>query len=204
MTDIIVAFPEPCTETWGAMSPRGCDRHCASCDKIVHDLASLSVEEAESLLDNNAEICVRAQITAEGSVRTATGISASSRRIVTTIGASLALAAAGCQTSGPPRISPRFEVKGHVGDGWASQATLISSDGKTRSKILRSDQNFRFTNLRPGNYTLSFIGTCEEQHRIENIVIKDDIDLGDIKFSGEANDCIIIGRMERKSETRQG
>lgn len=203
MTDIRVTFPEPCSEEWDGMSPRGCDRHCASCDKIVYDLEFLTADETEVLLDSGKDICVRARIAHDGSVRTASGRSRSSRRIVTAIGASVTLATAACQTGGTASISPRYEIKGHVGNDWASSATLTSSDGKARSMKLYGDLDFRFSNLRPGTYTLSFMGTCHERHRIEIIVVKDDIDLGAVKFGEDNQDCIIIGRMDRESETRQ-
>jgi hypothetical protein len=203
MADIKVSFPEPCSERWDAMEPRGCNRHCASCDKIVHDLASLTIDEAEALLESGDEVCVRARIRPDGLVKTANGFSRSSKRIMTAIGASVTLATAACQTTEAPKISPRYEIKGHVGNDWAASATLTSSDGKSRSKTLRGDLNFRFSNLRPGTYTLSFMGTCYERHRIENIVIKDDIDLGAIEFGDEYEDCIIVGRMERETEIRQ-
>ncbi len=203
MGDIKVSFPEPCTEQWDAMTPRGCNRHCASCDKIIHNLEALTVEQAEALLEQNDEVCVRARVAPDGTVRTANGISPSSRRIVAAIGASLTLATAACQTSGTPAVSQRYEIKGHVQDGWAWNATLSSSTGKSYSRVLRSDQNFRFSNLRPGTYTLSFTGSCYEVHRIENLVIKDDTDLGDVTINDE-EDCIIIGRMERETEIRQG
>lgn len=203
MIDIKVSFPEPCTELWDAMAPRGCNRHCPSCDKIIHDLEALTVEEAEALIEQNDEVCVRARISADGLVRTANGISTGSRRIVTAIGASLTLATAACQTNGTPAISPRYEIKGHVQNGWAWNATLLSSSGKSYSRELRSDQNFRFTNLRPGIYTLSFTGSCYEVHRIENLIIKNDTDLGNVIITDQ-EDCIIIGRIERTPNVRQG
>jgi hypothetical protein len=211
MADIRVAFPDPCLEKWEDMSSRGCNRHCASCDKIVHDMDFLTVDQVETLLESGDEICVRAKIRPDGSVKTSNAFSRSSKRIVTAIGATVTLATAACQTSGTTGqtsgtagVSPRFEIKGSVGDGWASSATLTSSDGKSRTKTLRGDLNFRFSNLRPGNYTLTFMGTCYERHRVENIVVRNDMDLGSVQFDDEIEDCIIVGRIEKEKEIRLG
>lgn len=50
----------PCAARWEAM--RGDDRvrHCASCDKHVYDLASLTRDEAEALiLEHDGRLCLR-------------------------------------------------------------------------------------------------------------------------------------------------
>ena len=87
MTDLKVTFPEPCAEPWDEMAPAGCNRHCASCDKVIHNLASLTLDEAETLLETEDEVCVRARVKNGGEVTLAPSAT-SSRRMVAVLGAS--------------------------------------------------------------------------------------------------------------------
>jgi hypothetical protein len=51
----------PCGADWMAMSPRGKARLCGSCDKLVHDLSSMSEPEARKLLGapRTEGLCIR-------------------------------------------------------------------------------------------------------------------------------------------------
>jgi len=49
------------------MAPRGCNRQCASCDRIIHDLAALTFDEAAGLLASDEDVSVRAKAAATGS-----------------------------------------------------------------------------------------------------------------------------------------
>src|SRR6185369_252274 len=69
MQDVRVSFPRPCSEKWDEMSPSGCNRHCDRCDKIIHDLERLTLDEAEALLRSESEVCVRAKLDAEGAIQ---------------------------------------------------------------------------------------------------------------------------------------
>ena len=66
LANLEVYFPKPCDEPWDATAPRGCNRHCASCDTIAHDPAALTFEEAGALLLNEDEVCVRAKVDRDG------------------------------------------------------------------------------------------------------------------------------------------
>lgn len=200
MADLKVSLPTPCSEKWEAMSPRGCNRHCAACDTVIHDLSLITVEEAEALLDSGDEVCVKASVRRDGSIRTAPSRTSKSRRMVATIGASISLATAACQT---PQITPRHELTGQVREGgWRPSAELVSATGKTYSVTIRGDQKFRFTNLRPGNYTLN-IHDCAGTHTVSNIAVQDDLNLGEIDLS-EVSDCIIIGKLMRVDDVSNG
>ncbi len=197
MRDLRVTLPAPCDESWDAMVPRGCNRLCASCDTIVHDLASLTVEEADDLLDSNEHICVRASIGRDGTIRTAPPTERSSRRMVASVGAGLLLATAACQTPAFSPVSPRYQISGQVQfGGWATSAQLKSSDGRTRSMRIRSDRQFRFVNLRPGTYSLTLGNGCGEPTVVNDIVVNDDIALGDVAIN-DGDMCIIVGVMQR-------
>jgi hypothetical protein len=195
MSDLIVSLPSPCGEKWEGMAVSGCNRHCAACDTVIHDLSLMTVGEAENLLAAKEEICVKAIVRPDGTVRTAKTRTRTSRRMVTTVGVSLSLATAACQTASP-QVSPRYEVAGQVKlENWSSTAKLVSATGKTYSFSIRSDRKFRFANLRPGTYTLFFYGSCNEEHKIENIVVHDDLNLGELEWNDEG-DCIIIGKLK--------
>jgi hypothetical protein len=51
----------PCGADFSAMSPRGTARFCSACDKVVHDLSSMSEGQARALLrDRSTEgLCIR-------------------------------------------------------------------------------------------------------------------------------------------------
>lgn len=201
MTDLKVSLPTPCSESWDDMAPRGCNRHCASCDTLIHDLSLMTVDETQALLDSGEEVCVRAAVRPDGTIRTATWRTSRSRRIVATVGASLSLATAACQTA---QISPRYEVTGtlYQETGWAWEARLVSSTGKVYKKRVGENQKFKFKNLAPGTYELSFDGSCVES-TVQNIIVNDDLDLGVIKFP-EVQDCIVIGKLMRDDDVRNG
>lgn len=200
MDDIIVSFPSPCVEKWDDMSPHGCNRHCASCDKIIYDLSALSVEEGEALLASNNEICVRARIGKDGVVRTANTKKHQSRRIIAALGASLSLATAACQTTASPNVTPRYEITGQFTSlGWHQYAILKSETGKTSKVRIWKDGKFRFTNLKSGTYSLSIYGVCGQLTNVAPITVDKDVALGLVKDDGKEDDCIIIGHMVRKT-----
>lgn len=203
MADLKVSFPKPCGEKWEAMAPQGCNRHCAVCDTVIHDLSSMTAEQTEALLLSGDDVCVRAEVTRNGIVRTAHPARPGSRRIVAAIGASVSLAAAACQPATISRVSPRYEIKGHFYYVvMTSQATLTSSTGKTYKSWVKGDRQFRFSNLPAGTYKLSFYD-CGEVTEIPGIVVSDDMDLGEIEGKNDGG-CIIIGKLKLDDETQQG
>lgn len=203
MANLKVSLPKPCNENWEKMTPHGCNRQCAACNTVIHDLSSMTVADTEALLNAQSEICVRASVTSDGSVRTADFGSSQSRRIFAAIGASFSLATAACQTT-QPIVSPRYEVAGQVKLGnWSNQARLVSDAGKTYTFAIKGDRKFRFTNLRPGTYSLTFYGSCNEVHSFDNIAVKQDVNLGELEWTDE-EDCIIIGMMQRADDSSHG
>ncbi|APG62679.1 hypothetical protein LPB140_07615 [Sphingorhabdus lutea] len=158
------------------------------------------MDQAEALLDNNDKICVRAQISPLGVIRTLDGTKNKSRRFVAAVGASLSLATAACQTTASPNVTPRYEINGRFNSYWQSNAYLTSDSGKSYSFKIYKDGKFRFTNLRAGTYNLSFTGSCGEKTDIGPILVNEDIMLGEVKDMGDDNSCIIIGVMVRQNK----
>jgi hypothetical protein len=59
MKDNKIIIPKPCNEGWNTMSPKDNGRHCDSCNKVVVDFTSMSLEEIKVYFDNNTgtKIC---------------------------------------------------------------------------------------------------------------------------------------------------
>lgn len=195
LADLTVEFPKPCSEPWDQMSPRGCNRHCASCDKIVHDLATLTYAEAEALLELGTEVCVRAQVGTDGTVKLKPDEHRPGRRIVAAIGAGLALATAACQTVPPSDRPNRFEISGKFASiDWTRTAELRSADGRKWGKRREPGTGrFIFENLYPGVYELTVKDMCGNRVPVDTITIADaSVDLG--RPVPELH-CIIVGAM---------
>ncbi|MFY8047422.1 MAG: carboxypeptidase-like regulatory domain-containing protein [Erythrobacter sp.] len=202
MRDVIVCFPKPCDEPWEAMAPRGCHRHCASCDKVVHDLAALSIDEAEALLDAPEEVCVRAQLGPDGVVALKPGGRGAARRMIAAAGASLALATAACQTV-PEASTPLYRITGKFDwKGFYYDAELTSADGrKWRKQREPGTGRFIFDNLPPGVYTLTTRDSCGERVEVETVTISD-ASVEVAKGSPDSG-CIIVGVMMRPERTER-
>lgn len=172
MSDLHVSFPKPCDEPWEAMEPRGCNRHCASCDKTIHDLAALTFDEAAALLDSGTEVCVRAKVQGDGVVELKKGGRSAGRRIMAAAGVSVALATAACQTV-PDTSEPRYQITGKFSwkDFWYS-AELTSADGQTWTKRREPGTGrFIFDGLVPGVYTLTVEDACGIRVEFETVTI---------------------------------
>ena len=204
MTDIEVAFPEPCTEAWEDMAPAGCNRLCAACEKTIHDLSAMTLREAEALLTQPEPPCVRARIAPDGTVALARGSGANrnGRRLVAAVSASMTLATAACQTP-LGAVSPRFEISGETYSWYSSQQTrLVAADGRVRRPSLSKDARFRFSNLTPGTYTVSYTDMCGETHVGAPVTVTDeDVDVGMFRWEEE---CVIVGVMVRADEASRG
>jgi hypothetical protein len=194
MEELYVAFPKPCEEPWEAMAPRGCNRHCASCDKIIHDLAALTFAEAENLLEHEDEVCVRAQIGPDEVVALKDGGRNAARWMMAAAGASLAFAAAACQTV-PDSAEPRYQITGKFGwKDWYYDAELVSADGRSWPKRREAGTGrFIFYDLPPGDYTLSTIDICGDRVEVETFTITN-ASLEATRSYPESG-CIIVGAM---------
>lgn len=193
MPDLRVSFPRPCDETWEAMAPAGCDRVCARCDKVIHDLSHYALDEAEALLRRDPETCVRARIGADGAVALKPGRGGNARRMVIA-----AAATAGLLTAAAPALAKRDRpdgaIAGNVGSyGIRTRVTATGTDGRTFRATARSNGQFRIRHLPAGTYTLTFTPECGDSRTVENVVVRD----GETLLPGvqDGGVCIIIGRL---------
>ncbi|HSF11800.1 MAG TPA: hypothetical protein VLA50_02410 [Erythrobacter sp.] len=199
MADLEVSFPKPCDEAWDAMSPRGCNRHCAACDTVVHDLAAMTFEEAEALLSREDETCVRAEIAPNGVLKLKPSGRDTGRRMVAAAGASLALATAACQTVPPAEEAPGFAISGAFNQYLVKSVTLYPGEGKSLSrKPDKKTGSVTFSGLAPGTYSLTINGDCGYYAFLENVTIVDrSVTVSEEAFTEESsNGCpIIVGRI---------
>lgn len=80
LNDIHIA--EPCTFDWEQMSGDDRQRHCSKCDKPVHDLSTMSADEANALLRSAETPCVRVHRREDNSIVTADARRGFARRLV--------------------------------------------------------------------------------------------------------------------------
>lgn len=193
MTDVRVAFPDPCGEQWDQMAPRGCNRHCAACDTEIHDLAALTPDQVEALANSAEKVCVRAHVSADGTIATRDMGKARRRRVVAAaVGASLSLAA--CQTTGEPAVTPLYTVSGSFGWGTGERiVTLTRWDGQSETKRVAPRRDFRFANLHEGTYVLKMDSGCADPIVQKIEVGPAHIDVGEVNFDEE---CVIVGVMQ--------
>jgi Carboxypeptidase regulatory-like domain len=191
MRDLRVSFPKPCDEKWEAMTPAGCDRVCARCDKLIHDLLHYALDEAEALLRREPDSCVRARIDADGVVALKPGRGGKARRMVIA-----AAATAGLLTAGAPALAKRDRpdgaIAGNVGSyPMRTRVTATGTDGRTFRTRVRSDGRFRIRHLPAGTYTLTFVPDCGDDLTVENVVVRD----GETILPGvqDVGACIVIG-----------
>ena len=59
----------PCGQDWAQMAGDERRRHCAHCDKHVHDLSACTRTQAQALLARGGDLCVRVRPDAAGRVR---------------------------------------------------------------------------------------------------------------------------------------
>jgi hypothetical protein len=189
MPDLRVSFPRPCDETWEAMTPTGCDRVCARCDHVVHDLAEYTLDEAEALLRANPGSCVRAQIGADGAVALKPGHGGRKRRMVMA-----AAAAAGLLAASAPAYArqdrPAGAISGTVADGYRVQVTATGADGRTWHVRAGRNGRFRIRHLPAGTYRLTFTA-CEDYPPVENVVVREaETQVPTVRTD---NQCLVIG-----------
>jgi len=201
MKDLRVSFPGPCSERWDDMVPQGCHRHCASCDKIIHDLASMTIAEVEALVAGEPEPCVRAVISPDGVVVTKPTVR--DRRFTTALSASAALATAACQ--GLPAKFPVYgNVIGKVDYNGCSggQVIAIGKDGRRyQSAVGIYKSKYRLLYLPYGDYELEYrVNGMSSSTNVGRLTVSARTVVGPtIKSEDE---CIVVGLM--KIEPRDG
>lgn len=126
------------------MAPRGCNCHCASCDRIIHDLTALTFDEAAGLLASNEDVYVRAKVGRDGVIALQPGGPSAGRRMIAAAGASFALATAACQTV-PEKTAPRYSISGQLDPYLARTIKLRSGERKNSAGPWSNPANMRST-----------------------------------------------------------
>src|SRR5262245_30484777 len=120
MRDLKVTLPEPCNERWETMSRQGCNRICDRCSTTIHDLSQLTVGEVQALLASSERICVRAQLDRTGLVQTKPEPRTSARRVIATVGLSVALMTQSGQALAKDK-QPTGAIFGMVAGAWTGK-----------------------------------------------------------------------------------
>lgn len=198
MPDLRVSFPKPCDEKWEAMRPTGCDRVCARCDHVVHDLAEYTLDEAEALLRANPGSCVRAQIGADGAVALKPGRGGKVRRMVIAAAASVGLLAAATPAYAK-RDRPNGAIAGRANPYFSrTRVTATGTTGQTFHTRVKGNGQFRLRHLPADTYTLTFTPECGDSSSVENVVVRD----GETALPGvqDVLGCIVIGLLRIEND----
>ena len=193
MNDLRVSFPKPCSETWDRMRPDGCNRHCARCDKTIHDLAHLTLNQAEALLRSGEGVCVRARIDADGLVGLKADGKRNSHRMIT-LGVCASLFSLNGQAIAGAR-PPRGMIAGTVETvSWKVVVTATGEDGKKYRTRVRSDGRYKIKNLPYGTYALEFSPDCGDSWKGGQVVVQNSEIT--VERNKDPNQCIVIGMIE--------
>ena len=194
MPDLRVSFPEPCDEKWEAMAPADRARICARCDKAVHDLSRYTFDEAEALLRQSPDTCVRARIDNDGAVLLKRSRRADARRMVMAVAATASLLAASAPALAKEE-RPSGAIRGIVEvSGFSVQVTATDADGRTFRTRAKGKGRFRIKHLPAGTYRLSFVPDCGgSEMTIERVVVGDgETIVPDVRGKDEDR-CIVVG-----------
>jgi hypothetical protein len=155
----------PCTQPWNAMQGNERERHCASCNKQVHNFVAMSQRQIEQLIrDREGRLCARVTYLSDGSIRTADGLSQPSVAASVVLAASLAFGASAVaegRTDTP--AAGKATLTGIVlsADGSAPLVGAVvglRSDGQP-VEVARTDAQGKFVvTAKPGQYDIS-VGT---------------------------------------------
>jgi hypothetical protein len=198
MPDLRVSFPKPCDEAWEAMTPSGCDRVCARCDHVVHDLREYTFDEAEALMRANPNSCVRALIGSDGAVALKAGRGGSKRRMV------IAAAATASLLAGAPAYAregrPSGAISGRVVfcTDYSTRAVATGADGRRFRARVHSDGRFRLKHLPAGTYTLTFETHGRQDQVLENVLVRD----GETSSPNldDGSQCVVIGLLSVEND----
>lgn len=171
------------------MNRVGCNRFCEKCEKTIHDLSRLTLEQAERLANSGDEICVRAQVGPRGVVELRPG--RSTRRMVAAIGASVGILTASGQASAAEDAklgAIKGEVVGNCG-GLIVSAT--AADGRIYRAKVGPNGRYKVKRLPAGRYGVTTEVGPEPPKASEVVVEAGRTTRLDLK--DPLNYCIVVG-----------
>jgi hypothetical protein len=194
MSDLRVKLPAPCPESWDAMAPSGCNRHCASCDKIIHDLEQMTIGDLEALIADSEDICVRARIDGAGKVALKSDSWRGARRMIATVGAGFGLMAAGSAAmAAEQRVYGA--IHGQVDDPFATKAIATDTAGKRYKTRIKSNGSYKFKKLPPGTYTVHLFSSCAGEDQWGGSAVEVRAGIVTNTAASNPNQCIIVGKL---------
>ncbi len=157
-----LAIESPCAESWNNMSGSPARRHCASCQKHVHNFAAMTPRQIEHTIANNeGSLCARITKRADGSLVTVEelrGPGFSSRAAGLLLGAAMSTTAVHAQSnSGSGKaivsgkyVAPRLTIP-------PEPATIIFAAGGESVLETKTDVNGNWkAEIAPGIYDVIF------------------------------------------------
>jgi hypothetical protein len=191
LNDLRVRFPKPCSERWEEMRREGCNRFCGQCEKTIHNLSEMTLEEAEVLLRSSQDACVQATLNPGGEIVLKHGRSKNGRRMIVAAGASMSLLAAACQTTTAP--PPKGVISGKVETGtWVKSVSAKGENGRVFHAKVEQDGSYAFKPLPLGNYSLKFLTGCGTWVGDTVVLHSSELKIAEIM---DPNDCIIVGQI---------
>ena len=194
MKDLRVSFPKPCSEPWDAMRAAGCARHCASCDRVVHDLRQMTIDEIEALAAGGERVCVRAELNRTGEVRLKSAPRPFARRMIVAVSAAAGLVGAPAQASLGERH--KGSIAGKLdGATCRTGVVAIGPDGRRYSATVGPTGRFKVKRLPDGVYELVAPSNIDDgEWTVGRAVVtggKKTILNGD-----DPESCIIVGHLQ--------
>ncbi|MBO9497970.1 MAG: hypothetical protein J7496_02890 [Novosphingobium sp.] len=197
MHDLLVNLPQPCSEKWDDMAPKGCNRFCAQCSTTIHDFANYTFEEAEALLSSPEPVCVRAQLGNDRTVALRPSGNGKLRRIVVAASASIGMIAMSSAAIAA-KTGPEGVIAGMVYSADPkTRVTAIAADGTRYEVTTDRKGRYRIKHLPLGTYELEF-SSGETVWKEAAAVVKDE----KITYvnTGNPDAPIIVGVMSRAGD----
>jgi len=176
---------KPCRESWDGMTAAsGGARHCARCDKAVHDLAGMTGREIERLvLRTRGELCARVTRRADGSMvmrpeRMGAGLGSGFVLAGVLAGAPAVAQSEGKATakvSGTVVLAPAMQKISPV----AERQVMFIQDEKAVSTVTTDSQGRFDASIPPGNYDVVFRSGPMWGQRVKGV----DFHAGEQEFS---------------------
>jgi hypothetical protein len=152
----------PCPQPWDAMQGNHRERHCASCDKRVHNFAAMTAREVEELVcKQEGRLCARVTYRHDGSIRTIDGPSQPSVASSMVLAVSLALATpAAAESRSETPTAAKATLTGTVllqdGSGPLVDGLVVLRSDQQAVAVAHTDAHGNFAiSAQPGHYDIS-------------------------------------------------